>query len=127
MSTTPAVESADAPAPLLLQRQDVLNTLGLYDKLVHELALGGSIRKFRPNPAGAFGYYFAADVARIAARAFPVDWIDALPPDLCPEDFARFSGLSPHAFWTAIRFHTLAHRRTAHGVLVVTLELRRFV
>ncbi len=125
MTATTNIPSA--PAPLLLHRQQVLATLGLYDKLVHELAVGGSIRKFRPNPIVAFGYYFAVDVARMTGRPLDTAWVAALPETLAPEEFARVSGLAPRALWTAIRFQTLAHRRTAHGVLLVTSELRRFL
>lgn len=120
-----AIETAHPP--LLLHRKEVVDRLGLYSKLVHELWRDGDLRKFYPNPRTSFGYYYAVDLARMEGRRLPLGWMMSLPELLEPEAFQEHSGLAPRAFWTAIRCGTLKHQRGAHGVRVWSNELVRFV
>lgn len=115
------------PSPLLLPRREVLRLLpGFTPDLVADYRRDGDLRVFLPNPATAFGYYFAVDVARIAGRPLDCAWVGQLPEELAPEDFATRSGLCPWALYLALRHGTLPHRRTAHGLRVLSRGLYPF-
>lgn len=114
--------------PLLLHRQTVFDWLpGINRRALIEYCHDGELRVFHPNPATRWGYYFAADVLRIDGRRLDTGWLDMLPAELELVEFARHSGLAPWALYLALRHGTLAHRRTAPGVRVLTGELRKFV
>lgn len=114
--------------PLLLHRHDVFAWLpGINLRALIEYKRDGDLRVFRPNPASRWGYYFAADVSRIAGRRLDTGWIEELPEELATDQFTQHSGLAPWALYLALRHGTLAHRRTACGVRVLTGELRKFV
>lgn len=113
--------------PLLLPRKAVMDRLQFsYVHVLWELAREGRLRRFFPNPRTRVGYYLTVDVESMCGRQLETGWIDALPEWLRFHEFQNHSGLAERALWTACRKGQLAHKRTAHGVLLWRDELRKF-